>query len=274
VYESHGIAAVVGGELDSLLSGAAPATDKKQRRLHYREQYVWRHADAYICITNELRTELEAMFGARPRVAVVPDGVRLAPGRAFTPPFGSATPTVGYAGHFYPWKGVDTLLHALALAPEFRGLLIGGHPGEPDLERMRALARELGIESRVEFTGLLPPSEVRGRLPSADVLVLPNHLNALSSSYTSPLKMFEYMAAGRPIVASDLPAFREVLRDGENALLVLPGDAPEFAAAFRRLLADRATAEHIARTAWQEAEQHTWDGRAARIEALVGSVYD
>ena len=57
------------------------------------------------------------------------------------------------------------------------------------------------------------------------MLVLPNPASAISTHFTSPLKLFEYMAAGRAIVASDLPAIREVLRDGENALLVTPGDA-------------------------------------------------
>jgi glycosyltransferase involved in cell wall biosynthesis len=274
VYEAHGVSAVVGSALDALLSGASPAGERKQRRLMHRERYVWRNADGYICITDELRAELESRFGERSRVAVIPDGVRLASGRVFTPPFRSGPPTVGYSGHFYPWKGVDTVLQALALAPGFRGLLVGGHPREPDLERMTALARELGLEDRVEFTGLVSPGQVQARLYEADILVLPNHANAVSSSYTSPLKMFEYLAAGRPIVASDLPAFREILRDGENALLVLPGDAAEFAAAFRRLLDDPTMAERIARTAWEEAAAHTWDARAARIEALVGSVYD
>ena len=56
------------------------------------------------------------------------------------------------------------------------------------------------------------------------MLVLPNPASAISSAFTSPLKLFEYMASGRPIVASDLPSLREVLRDGENALLVAPGN--------------------------------------------------
>ena len=75
------------------------------------------------------------------------------------------------------------------------------------------------------FTGLVPPAEVAAQLRAADVLVLPNPASAISSAFTSPLKLFEYMAAGRPIVATDLPSMREVLHAEENALLVEPGNA-------------------------------------------------
>ena len=82
------------------------------------------------------------------------------------------------------------------------------------------------MASRVTFTGLIEPPQVRERLARANVLVLPNPASAISSRFTSPLKLFEYMAAGRPIVASDLPALREVLSPDENAVLVTPGSAP------------------------------------------------
>ena len=74
----------------------------------------------------------------------------------------------------------------------------------------------MNCASRVTFTGLMPPAEVAARLREADVLVLPNPASAISSEFTSPLKLFEYMASGRPIVASDLPSLREVLRDGRQ----------------------------------------------------------
>ena len=130
-----------------------------------------------------------------------------------------------YAGHLYPWKGVDVFVRALALAPHVRGLIVGGHPGEADRARVESLARELGLGGRLTITGLVPPHEVRQRLAVADVLVLPNTLSAISERYTSPLKLFEYLTLGRPIVASDLPALREILTDGVTALLSPPGDA-------------------------------------------------
>ena len=117
--------------------------------------------------------------------------------------------------------------------PGVNGIVVGGHPGEADLARLERRANELGLGPRVAFTGMVRPREVAARLEPADVLVLPNPATAASERYTSPLKLFEYLALGRPIVASDLPAFREVVRHRENALLFEAGSAPALAAAVR-----------------------------------------
>jgi glycosyltransferase involved in cell wall biosynthesis len=102
------------------------------------------------------------------------------------------------------------------------GLIVGGPDGEPDLGRLKARSAELGIGGRVTFTGLVPPPRVRELLGRADILVLPNPASAISTRYTSPLKLFEYMAAARAIIASDLPSIREVLTHESTALLVAP----------------------------------------------------
>ena len=88
--------------------------------------------------------------------------------------------------------------------------------------------------------------------------------------FTSPLKLFDYMAAGVPIVASDLPSLREVLRDGENALLANAGDADAFAAAVRRLLADRSLADRLGRQARIDVQQYSWDARARTLLTIFG----
>src|SRR6185503_7628942 len=163
-----------------------------------------------------------------------------------------------YAGHLYSWKGVDVLLEAIARLPGARGLIIGGHPAEPDLARTKATATRLGIAERVTFTGLVEPARVPELLTQADVLVLPNPASAISTRYTSPLKLFEYMAAGRPIVSSDLPSIREILRDGVNALLVPPGDPSALAAAIDRVLTDPELAARLARAALDDVPNYSW----------------
>jgi glycosyltransferase involved in cell wall biosynthesis len=147
--------------------------------------------------------------------------------------------------------------------------VIGGHEREPDLARVRALADALGIADRVQFTGLVPPAQVAGLLRAADVLVLPNPASAISTRFTSPLKLFEYMAAGRPIVATDLPALREVLRDGETAVLVTPGDAAALAAGIERVITDAQLAGRLASAARAAVDDYTWDRRAERLEQLL-----
>lgn len=272
VYESHGLSAIVSAALGALLSTAPSASPRKQKRLLLREQSVWRKAEGYVTITAALAEDLRERFGPREALAVVPDGVRLRPDRRFEEPEPSASPLVVYAGHLYPWKGVDTLLHALDRAPHLRALIVGGHPLEPDLPRLRALATTLALGSRVGFTGLVPPEAVPGHLARADVLVLPNSATTISARYTSPLKLFEYLAAGRPIVASDLPALREILQHGSNAWLVPPDDPAALAAGMERVTGDADLARRLAREAFDLAPSFSWDTRAARLEALCETV--
>jgi glycosyltransferase involved in cell wall biosynthesis len=130
----------------------------------------------------------------------------------------------------------------------------------------------LNCATRVTFTGLIPPVEVAARLRQADVLVLPNPASVISSEFTSPLKLFEYMASGRPIVASDLPSLREVLRDGENALLVEPGNPQALTAGVARIKNDPALGRRLAERAMEDVRQFTWGRRAERLEALFREV--
>jgi glycosyltransferase involved in cell wall biosynthesis len=282
VYESHGYAPEVASALPALVSTATTPAASKLARLARRESFVWRRADGYVTITSGLASAQNARFGARARVAVVPDGARIpssGKGRPDTRRVegagsaGLVAPcTVGYAGHLYAWKGVDVLLEALAQVPGVRCLIAGGHDKEPDLARLQALAARLGVESRVTFTGHLPPSDVPGVLARADILALPNPASAISTHATSPLKLFEYMAAGKAIVASNLPAIREVLTHDVNALLVTPGDPGALAAAIRRLAGDPLLRETLAAAARTVVAEYSWDRRAERLEALFTEV--
>jgi glycosyltransferase involved in cell wall biosynthesis len=268
VYESHGYAPEVAAELPRLVATASPAGARKLKRLQEREARVWREAAGYVTITSALADLLANRFGSRDNVAVVPDGVRLAADRQWTPP-PEGPAVVGYAGHLYAWKGTDILLEALARMPDVRGLIVGGHEAEPDLPRARERAQALGLGARVELTGPVPPAAVAGFLERASILVLPNLPTAISTHFTSPLKVFEYMAAGRAIVASDLPALREVLQDSVNALLVPAGDAGALATAIQRLIDDPRLANRLAQTAFARAEQFDWSRRAERLEPVL-----
>jgi glycosyltransferase involved in cell wall biosynthesis len=230
---------------------------------------VWRRAEGYVTITRALATDLSTRFGARDRVLVAPDGTRLpAPVDAATTARRDA-PIATYAGHLYAWKGVDTLVAAAAFLPHVRVRIVGGMPGEPDEARLRAQAEALGASARVEFVGYVPPPEVAAWLSRSDVLVLPNVDTSVSARYTSPLKLFEYMAAGRPIVASRLPALEEVLTDGLNALLVPPGDPSALASAISRLVAEPPLAAALAARAKRDVADYSWARRAERLEELL-----
>ena len=124
------------------------------------------------------------------------------------------------------------------------------------------LARAPG---NVEFTGFVAPSAVPDYLAAADVLVMPTTEDLPYAAYTSPLKLFEYMASGSPVVASDLPVLREVLRHGENALLYPPRDPVALAEAVRRLWSEPAFGHAVADRAWSDVQHYGWRPRAARI---------
>jgi glycosyltransferase involved in cell wall biosynthesis len=251
--------------MGEVLSDASSASNTMKFRLARREHLVWRRAEGYVTITATLADKIAARFGGRDHLAVVANGVRLPAER----PAGS--PVVAYAGHLYPWKGVDVILDALARLPEVEGLIVGGLQGEPDLDRVKQRARQLAIEQRVRFTGSVAPPMVASLLQQATILVLPSRATHISSRYTSPLNLFEYMAAARPIVASNLPSLREVLDEDRNALLVAPGSASELASAVRRLIADPVLAARLAAAACGDVTSVCWERRAEALEHLIES---
>jgi glycosyltransferase involved in cell wall biosynthesis len=285
VYESHGLSVMVAEELPHLLGNPdLTPSAQKLRRLDRRERRVWARAEAYVTITRLLAADLQARYGPRQRFFVVPDGadrvlIRFAVDlQTGAPEAEGALPkaakpsgpaVAAYAGHLYPWKGVDVFVRALALAPSIHGLIIGGHPGEPDRARIEKLIASLGLSERVTITGLVPRQEVVPRLTAADVLVLPNAASTISERYTSPLKLFEYLTLGRPIVASDLPAIREVLTDGRTALLVPPGNPQALAKALTRVVEDRALGDALGAAARALAPEYSWARRAERLEAAL-----
>ncbi|MGH7279716.1 MAG: glycosyltransferase, partial [Candidatus Rokuibacteriota bacterium] len=174
--------------------------------------------------------------------------------------------TIVYVGQLYPWKGVDTLIRAVALLPAERARVVGGGEGAA---RLRALAEQEGCAERVHFTGQLPAACVPHVLADAGVAVVPGTRTAIASRFTSPLKLFEYMAAGVPIVAADVPAMREVLADGDSALLVAPEDPRALATAIRRVLDDPALARRLREGALAAVTGYGWDVRARRLLAAI-----
>jgi glycosyltransferase involved in cell wall biosynthesis len=269
VYESHGYAPAVAVELARLHQEAAPRPSQLGR-LMSRERRVWRRAHGYVTLTRVHQQELEDRFGTRLNAAVIPDGVRLdahadAPA---DPPDGP--PLAVYLGRLHPWTGVDVLVDALPGLPGLHARIVGGLPSEQEgRERIEARARDLGVADRVSVVSWMRPTEVGRELARARVLVLPDRRTHIADRYASPLKLFEYLAAGRPIVASDLHAAREVLRHEENALLVAPESPDALADAIRRLLDDAALSAHLARRARQDAAEYGWDTRALRLEGVL-----
>jgi glycosyltransferase involved in cell wall biosynthesis len=272
VYEAHAVEALMYGERGTLYGTGESPDRAKAARIAAREARVWRRAAAFVSTTRGILESFAAAHGERAHTRVIPNGTDVPADRAFPGLSNETPPRIVYAGQLYPWKGVDVLVRACRDVPGVRLVIVGGLAGEPDAERIRALVAECGLADRTEMPGTVPPARVADELRRAAVVVAPFLRTAMSERHTSPLKAFEAMAAGRPLVASDLPASREFLRQEENALLTAPGDAAALSAALRRLLAEPALAERIARGAWDEAPRYAWSARAAALGALFDEV--
>jgi glycosyltransferase involved in cell wall biosynthesis len=227
------------------------------------------------CITRRLLEDSIAA-GARDDILhVAPDGVDL---QRFQNPMSQAEarnalglpeqgPWIVHAGHIYEGRGGEELIQALAKIPGTRLLFAGGKPA--DVARVRAIAAQQGLTDRVRFEGMVPNARIPLYLWAADVLVMPYTTRTPIMASISPMKMFEYMAAERPIVSTDFPTLREVLHDGENAVLVAPDSPATLAAGIRRLLDDPGLGARIARQARQDVEQYTWERRAEKIMGIL-----
>ncbi|MCX6387409.1 MAG: glycosyltransferase, partial [Solirubrobacterales bacterium] len=136
----------------------------------------------------------------------------------------------------------------------------------------RDLAADLGVTDRVVMTGALPHNEALRRLSACHILVSPHVQDVDQPFFGSPTKLFEFMALGRPTVASDLEQIGEILNDGHTAVLVEPGNLESFVSGVQRVLALPDKGASIGAAAKLEAEKlHTWDGRSANIIATLES---
>ena len=188
------------------------------------------------------------------------------------PLLGDTGAKVFYIGQLYPWKGIDVLIRAMAEIDGAELVVVGGLPPEPDLDRAQQLVEKLSLAERVTFRGFVPVPELDGERRKASIFVIPNVDSTTARLFTSPLKLVEAMASGRPIVSSDLPSIREVLTHDENALLVPPGDSHALAAAIERLLADGELGARLAARAFEDVKAYTWDRRAEAIETFANGL--
>lgn len=242
-----------------------PAPGWRERRklaaLRRREGGIYAHSDGIAALTPWLLDDLRAEYGVATPGVVVPDGVDPAQAAAVTGKAAWSTPPVLlYLGSLHPWKGLDRLLAALPQVADAE-LHIAGGP-EVRIAELRAQASALGVADRLRFLGSVPPAQRFQTIADADICLLPLSDTSIGSRYTSPLKLFEYMAVGKPIVAADVPALQLVLRDGEDGLLAAVDDPAALARQINRLLADPALAARLAAAARARAGDYTWQARA------------
>ncbi|MCG6553366.1 MAG: glycosyltransferase family 4 protein [Candidatus Magnetominusculus sp. LBB02] len=241
---------------------------RKRRRIYQHEADVYRACGAVVAITESLRTDLVKIFSLDGIPSVtIPDAVR---GDMLT----TAVPYeqrkfIFYVGGLYSYKGVDLLIKAMAALPD-ETLVIAG--GGQRLDELRQMAFSMGLSARITFTGQLRHSDVCTYLKQAKIAVIPN-LKESVSMYSSPLKMFEYMASNIPIVAADIPGIREVLTDGKTAVFFTPGDVQSLRAALKTLIERPEKAKEIAVAAHTLSKRFTYEHRAQRIIDFLSDTF-
>lgn len=251
-----------------------PASRRPPVVLEYHDPFEKRfierffgQVDGVVCITEKLADYTVETHGVgRDRVLVAPDGVTLDPYQRLSK--SAARRELGlpeneaivmYTGHCYDGKGVEDLVRA-ARDLDATVYVVGGY--EDDIQRVKRVA---GEPENVVFTGFVDPSSIPVYQVAADVLVAP--YDEQSRSFLSPLKLFEYMAAERPIVASDRPVLQEVLTDGDNAVLFPAGDAEALAAELTTVMASPDVRSRLEAAVRKSVEQYTWESRAETILA-------
>ena len=249
LYEAHEVFAEV-------------APPDKRERLARIEESVLRRAAALVAVTQGVAADLKKRYRLDREIHVLPDAVSW-PAQIPEKPWHEAGRHIIYAGSFFPWKGVQDLVAAAEGLPGCRITLIGGSP-----ERIREYQRLVPAHgAEVVFAGHVPHPQSLQALGLACIAVLPNRAEP-NSLWSSPLKLFEYMAAGCAVVAADLPSVREALADDE-AVWAPPGDPRALADGIRQLVDDPGKARQLGEHVRERARAFTWEARAARLAAIM-----
>ncbi len=245
------------------------------------QRRVVRRVGHVVAVTRKLADDLIALGADADQVQVAHDGIRRerftsVPDQAEARReigWASDAFVVGYVGRLQTMamdKGVGVLVEALAKVGGCTLALVGG-PDETAAE-LRQRWIELGQDAaRFRYAGQVAPERVPLYLSAFDVCAMPFPWTTHFAYYASPIKLFEYMASRRPLVASNLPSIAEVVADGESALLVPSADVDALADAIRRLRDDPALRQRLADRAYALVmDRYTWDARAAAILKALG----
>jgi len=173
-----------------------------------------------------------------------------------------------YLGHLYKWKGFDIVVESAKKENNKEILFVAVGGTEKDIERYSKIIKDNSIHN-LYLVGHKKQEETPYYLKSADVLLLPNiAISEESEKFTSPIKMFEYMASGNPIVASDLLSIREILNKG-NSILFEQGNVDALLESINKILADENYAKKISSQSKEDVKNYTWDKYADKILEFI-----
>jgi len=237
----------------------------------WSERWICNHASAVITVSTPLRELLVKSGVTRDLITVISNGVdterfhgRSEAGDEVRRRFGlSGQRVVGFVGWIRDWHGLEDLVRGMPHWPDDLSdvhlLIIGDGPARSAIE---SAATECGVADRVHITGAVPHAQIVEYLAAIDVALQP-----AATSYASPMKIFEYLAMAKPVVAVDQENTREILEEGRNALFFPPGDRVAFVGAVQEIFLDQQRLERMsaqARSAIFERE-FLWDANARKV---------
>ncbi|MHC4944592.1 MAG: glycosyltransferase family 4 protein [Planctomycetota bacterium] len=245
-----------------------------ERLARWSERCILKAATRVLAVSHALKEMLVSDGIDTAKIEVIPNGIdstRLLEGIVENQGFRQRhnlgdSIVIGFVGFFREWHRLDIVLDLLAQDLhdlDLKLMLVGDGPVRDGLARR---ARDLNLEERVIWTGILEPDQVPEALSVTDIA-----LQAEAPDYACPLKLFDYMAAGRAIVAPRRPNISEILQDNETGLLFEPGNAGEMGNALRRLALDENLRERFGAAARKHLQEmdFTWDANVNRILNLL-----
>ncbi len=254
------------------------AEQTAHRELHDRSsavritEDVYRSAPTVVAVSDKVRDHVIEMVGRREHLHVVPNGVdvdRFAPQQ----PAESSSPqpfTIGFVGSLKPWHGVHHLLDAFRLVvnliPDARLVIVGDGP---EREHLHEQTEALGLADAVDFTGSVAHEHVPSLMSGMHAAAAP-YVSG-EACYFSPLKIFEYMAGGVPVVAGRAGQIADIVENGVTGLLIPPGNVAALTGALLTLQGDPRLAYRIARNARERVvSEHTWEAVGRRVLRTAG----
>jgi glycosyltransferase involved in cell wall biosynthesis len=244
------------------------------------EAYNIQNADACVTVSNKLADYFQTQSVTKERMHVVSNGADLS---KFNPNLSSAEVrakyglhnaiVIGFIGSFHYWHGVDNLIALIKAATannaSVKFLMVGD--GGAMKSQLQKFVAENNLAQRVVLTGHVAHDEVGKHVAAMDIVLAP--YPALEFFYYSPVKIFEYLACGKPVLSSRLGQIQEIISDGVNGFLSNPGDNADYSRKLARLIDDAELRQRIGVEAYQTiARQHTWEHKARAWSEICESV--
>ena len=268
-------------EVNSIVSETKKMEEASRLRIfiyHLNEWLNNKFADKIIAVTGGIKKELHEKYKVpSDKIVVIPNGANI---DLFKPMYKEKAKEelnldknihyVCFVGNFSPWQGVEYLIQSAPLVlkkiPETEFLLVGyGRMNE----KLSNLVEKTGVSDKFIFTGAVPYKKIPKYINASDVLVSPK--KSLKSGH-SPLKLYEYMSCGKPVVASKLDGF-EILEENNAGILVEPGNLEELAKAIIKLIKDEKLGREMGGNGREYVvKYHSWRGVAKRITEVCNGV--